>query len=249
MINIAICEDEELIQRQLVNILTDYFKVRNIDIKISNYYSGKALLKACESSDFFCIFMDIDLGDDNGIDIMKEIREFANYPVHVIFVTSFTEYKDQVLSLHTFDYIVKPFKNKEINKVLDDLLFWKGKDYNKPIKKIKFKTIEGILSLSIDEILYLEYVNRRIEIVTFSTTYHMYGKMKEVYGCFKQYDYVVPHISFIVNMKEIKKYLKSKNIIEMADGKEIPISQLKAREFRDSYNVFLSKAYQELVHI
>lgn len=249
MINIAICEDEELIQRQLVNILTDYFKIRNIDLKISNFYCGTDLLKACESSDFFCIFMDIDLGDDNGVEIMKKIRESVNYPIHVIFVTSFVEYKDQVFSLHTFDYIVKPFKNEQIKKVIDDLLFWKGKDNNYPIKKLKFKTIEGIVSLSIDEILYLEYVNRRIEIVTFSTTYHMYGKMKEVYGYFKNYDYVVPHVSFIVNMKEIKKYLKSKNIIEMTDGKDIPISQLKAREFRDSYNAFLSNAYKDLVHI
>ncbi|WP_455684803.1 LytR/AlgR family response regulator transcription factor [Thomasclavelia sp.] len=248
MIKIAICEDEEIIRKQLVNIVTSYFKKRKIDLKISVFSNGKELHKACEKDFFSCIFMDIDLGDSNGIKIIEQIRSINNYPISVIFVTGYTEYKSQALSLHTFDYIVKPFKNIQIEKVLNDLLLWIGKNYTKPIKKLTFKTMEGIVSLSIDEILYIEYVNRRIEIVTFTATYHMYGKMKAIYEYFKNDDYAIPHVSFIVNLREIKKYFKSKNLIEMTDGKQIPISQLKTKEFRNIYTKYLSKCHKDMVH-
>lgn len=240
MLNIAICEDLEIIQKQLENILVSYFKKRQIQIKISIFSDGKSLLDVCDNVVFTLIFMDIDLGEDNGIEVMKQIRTKYNTPINVVFVTSYTEYRQQALSLHTFEYIVKPFKNIEVENVLDDLLSWIDINDETEVIKIKLKTIEGIISLNSNEILYLENVNRRIEIVTFTAKYHMYGKIKSIYENFDMNKYVIPHVSFIVNMENIKLYLKSTNSIEMVNGKNIPVSQLKVKEFRDKYLDFLN---------
>lgn len=248
MINIAICEDEEIIQKQLANTISYYFGKKKIEAKISVFSNGKNFLESCKKEIYSCVFMDIDLGDENGVEIVSQIRAANFTPMNVIFVTSFIEYRDQVLSLHTFDFIVKPFKNIQIEKVLDDLSLWINSDVKEPVKRLTLKTIEGTISLSLDEILYLEYVNRRIEIITFTTTYHMYGKMKDIYEYIKHDDFANPHVSFIVNLREIKKYYKSRNLIEMTNGKEMPISQLKVQNFRTLYNTFLSKCHKEMVH-
>lgn len=247
MLNIAICEDYEIIQKQLENILVSYFNKKQVEIRISIFSDGKSLLDTCDSIVFTLIFMDIDLGEDNGIEVMKQIRTNYNTPINVIFVTSYTEYRQQALSLHTFEYIVKPFKNNEVENVLDDLLCWIDINNEKEVIKIKLKTIEGIISLNSNEILYLESVNRRIEIVTLTAKYHMYGKIKSIYEIFDKNKFVIPHISFIVNLENVKLYFKSTNLIEMVNGKNIPVSQLKVQEFRNKYISFLNEYQSDAV--
>ena len=39
-IKIAICDDEEIIRKQLVNTITEYFSLKNIDIELFEYSMG-----------------------------------------------------------------------------------------------------------------------------------------------------------------------------------------------------------------
>ena len=39
-IKIAICDDEEIIRKQLVNTITEYFSLKNIDIELLNIQMG-----------------------------------------------------------------------------------------------------------------------------------------------------------------------------------------------------------------
>lgn len=241
MTKIAICDDEELIRTQLYNLLSDYLEKRNISAEILTYSSGNELLEKIQTIELSCLFMDIDLKENiNGIETVKKIRQYQKKTM-IVFVTSFAEYANKVLSLHTFDYVTKPYKNSEINKVLDDLFYWlKDNEHDQEIK-IQFKTIDGLISLNIANILYFEYKDRRIDIVTEKEKYHMYGKIRDVYAKVKDYGFAVPHISYVVNMHEIKKMIKSEYKIVMINEQDIPISQLKLKDFKHTYTDFLKK--------
>lgn len=241
MISIVVCDDQEIIRNQLKNHISTYIDERKIEVKIDEFSSGIQLLKKIKCGEKYdCIFLDIDLKENiNGIDIAKLIRNEYKKKIIIIFVTSYTQYQNRVLSLHTFDYINKPFKSAQIYKVLDDFFYWVYEEKKQEKLKIQFKTINGIVSLDIEEILYFEYSHRRINIVTESTVYYMYESMKRLSIKLEQYLFIMPHTSFLINPKYIKLYSRSNNVIVMMNGASIPISQLKIKDFRMKYNKFL----------
>ena len=57
---------------------------------------------------FDLIFMDIDLGIENGMDAAREIREFDR-STPIIFVTNLAQYAIQGYEVNALDFIVKPF--------------------------------------------------------------------------------------------------------------------------------------------
>lgn len=240
-INIAICDDEELARKKIGNAILTYFSNKEINFKIYYYSSGLKILEAQNDHDFSFIFLDIDLKDCNGVEIAKKIRNIQTTPINIVFVTSYAEYRTKVLSIHTFDYILKPISNEAIYKVMDDLMFWHANNsYNKKVR-LRFKTIVGFITIYKDDILYFEYANRRINIVTKDKTYYMYGKMKDLFLNLKKYNFVMPHAAYIVNFNEISKYLKSDNQIFMTNGKNIPVSQLRSKQFRKDYMNFIDE--------
>lgn len=245
MIRLAICDDDELIRHQLFNIISDYLEKRNIDTEILTFSSGNEFFSKVKELDISCAFMDIDLKEEqSGIDIVKNLR-MCQKTMMIIFVTSYPQFINKVLPLHTFDYITKPYKNSDIYKTLDDLFIFIKE--NNGIKKVKmqFKAIHGIVSLNVEDILYFEYKNRRIDIITKNSDYHMYGKMRSIYEQMKKYDFAVPHISYVVNLNEVKALIKSEYRIMMTNDQSIPISQLKLKEFKSTYLQFLKKYAEE----
>lgn len=242
-LKIAICDDEEIIRKQLGNVMSDYLSVRNIKFKIYYYISGMDLLDANSDIVFSFIFLDIDLGKYNGVEIAKSIRNKQRKPVNIIFVTSYIEYQTKVISIHTFDYLIKPIKNDILYKVLDDLLFWYNEEGSKLKDRVRFKTISGIITVYVEDILYFEYNNRRIDIVTKNAVYHMYGKIKDLNKEMKKYGFVSPHAAYVVNMTEVSQFLKSKNKLIMSDEKIIPISQLRLKQFADAYLRYVDKKH------
>lgn len=69
----------------------------------------------------------------------------------------------------------------------------------------------------------------------------MYGKIRDIFKELDNSIFAVPHISYIVNMNEIKSVIKSKYTLIMTNGITIPISQLKIKEFLKKYMTFLKK--------
>lgn len=242
---IGICDDEEIIRKQLGNVISNYLSNRKIEFEIYYYVSGIDLLESTEHIDFSFIFLDIDLGKYNGVEIAKSIRKKQNKPVNIIFVTSYIEFQTKVISIHIFDYLIKPISNEQLYKVLDDLMFWYNKEGSKQKERVRFKTIDGLITLFVDDILYFEYNNRRIDIVTKNDIYHMYGKIKDICINMERYDFVSPHAAYVLNMKEIDKFLKSENKVIMTNAKNISISQLRSKQFRKKYIEFIDKMWRK----
>lgn len=245
MLKIGICDDDLLIQKQIGNAISNYLSNRNYDYDLFFYSTGIDLLEACNNIDFSFVFLDIDLGQENGVKVAKTIREIQNRPINIVFVTSYPEYQTKVLSIHTFDYLIKPIINSQIYKTLDDLLFWHNVNMNQDKERVRFKTIHGLITLCIDEILYFEYQNRRLNIVTKNTVYYMYDKVKNIAALMSKYNFVSPHSAYVINMKEISQYLKSENMLIMSNRSKIPISQLKAKMFRKEYMLYVDKMWEE----
>lgn len=243
MIKIAVCDDEEIIRKQIKNYISEYFSTKKINFEIYEFSSGIDLLQSSQKNIFSFIFLDIDLGKYNGVNIAKSIRDIQVSPINIVFVTSYEEYRTKVFSIHTFDYIIKPIKKDVFYKVLDDLMFWHNEESGNSRERLIFKTIDGIITLYIDDILYFEYNNRRVDIITKNGIYHMYDKIKKIAQKMEKYNFIFPHAAYVINMKEISCYYRSSNQIIMTNEESIPISQLRTKKFREQYFKYINKSW------
>ena len=85
MLNIAVCDDEKLSVDKLVFKLNEYCTDNDIQHNIYIYRSGEELLSSfIDNLDI--IFLDVDMGEINGIVTAKEIRKL-NKNVIIIYVS------------------------------------------------------------------------------------------------------------------------------------------------------------------
>jgi two-component system OmpR family response regulator len=107
--HIIVVDDDEAIRCAM----TDYFEGQNIPVSAASNRSelNRHLTRVCPS----LIILDLRLGDDDGLDILKEIRLHSDVPV-IIMTGHGLDESDRVvgLELGADDYIVKPFGLREL---------------------------------------------------------------------------------------------------------------------------------------
>lgn len=231
MINIAICDDDKEIIKEIKKYIEEY---KGSECLISTYNSGEELLK--EEKKFEIIFLDIDMGGINGIETAKKIRKFDK-AVKIIYVTNFTDYTNLAFQVHAFGYLNKPIKKEQIYNQLDEAIEYSTNEEEEVA--IEFMTTEGVIRLKPKDIYYFEYLDRKVKVKTLEKAYMIKEKITDIAEKMINYDFLMPHKSFTINLFYIKS-IKGYDIF-MMDGSVIPLSQKKSSEFRDEFNIFLEK--------
>lgn len=107
--HVIVVDDDESIRR----LVTDYFEEQNIPVSAASNRNdlNRHFAKACPS----LIILDLRLGDDNGLDLLKDIRSHSNVPV-IIMTGHCVDESDRVVSLElgADDFIIKPFSLREL---------------------------------------------------------------------------------------------------------------------------------------
>jgi len=248
MIHIAICDDDQKDIDTIKKLLSVYFGNHKIEYKTIAFKSGEELF-ICKDR-FDIVFLDISMGSGmNGIDVGKRYR-INNRNAQIIYTTSYGEYFEEALNfVHAFAFLVKPIKFNAFNKQLNDAVSM-IEQLRKSVKTIKVDIIDDMYEsdyrhsrrkkiISLDEILYFEYLNREIIIKTFSDSYRMTGKMKDVLFEVSEYGFYKCHRSFIVNMKHIK-YIDGYSAV-LIDNSRVDIAQKKIIEFREALNDYIQR--------
>ena len=110
---ILICEDEI----GVVNILKRYLKYKGFDADYA--LNGKAALELIKSRDYGIVFLDINMPELTGIEILKEMKESHN-KAKVIILTGYPGVtSDFCVSLGADSYLEKPIDLKLIGDILD----------------------------------------------------------------------------------------------------------------------------------
>lgn len=230
---IGICDDNEASQKLLKQICIKYYSDKNIHLDIDLYNNGEELLKKGRKYDY--LFLDIEMYNLNGVEVAKIIRK-TDIDTMIVIISGYPEYKNKAYSVHVFDYLDKPIRTKKIFTLLNELERYFQK--KRQTFYVSFKTINGIIQIDVDKIMYIEYFNRRLNINTIDGVHYMYGNIKDISEKLKKFNFIVPHRAFIVNMNHIERI--EKNTICLQNRTEIPISKLKKKEINDIFLTYLS---------
>lgn len=239
MIRIAICDDDYQITEQLKNIISVYEVEKSEDFYCDTYNSGESLLKAEQKYDI--IFLDVYMNGLNGFDTAKEVRK-EDKIVEIIYLTSYSGYTREALSVHAFEYLEKPIKKSEIYHQLDEviakILHRRENEDNRHII-MEFNAGKSQLRLALEDIYYFEREDRKIKVVTKKGNFTLYDTISSIEKRVKPHDFILSHQSFIVNINHMRDYVKDE--IFMMNNDVIPLAQKRAAEFKQVMRNFLEK--------
>jgi two-component system, LytTR family, response regulator len=197
------------------------------------------------------IFIDINLGDGTGFDVLDESDAFA---AQIIFTTAFDQYAVKAFRYQALDYLMKPIDSElfvdAVNQALDKVRERRSMSadqilisYGNGERKISIPTADGMCFVRLDSIVSFEadssyckvFLEDGKEILVSKPLKFFDDKLKT------NVNFIRPHKSFIVNMKFVDEYLKEEGgYIKMKNGLKIPISRQKKEDvIRDLQMHFL----------
>lgn len=237
MINVAICDEIEKHRKYLEGLIREYFVTLTYDIHIINFTSGEQLINyyICEKSGIDIIFLDVYLGQDNGIEVAKKIREFDEV-VKFIFTTTSTEYALESFCVFPFNYLIKPIDKDGLFKVLKHAILLIDKEKQKSIV-IKFDN--EMHTIFFKDIKYIESFGKKINIYTKKGIFIFNSKLDQVEAKINDKRFLRCHKSFLVNMDYISGI--EDYSFRLLDNSEVPIKQRELSRIKESYYSYCYK--------
>ena len=167
MKSILIVEDNEAIIKGLKYLLEQ----ENFDVTICKTAEDTMNVVGTKTLDL--IILDITLPDGNGYELCEYIKKYTDIPI--IFLTARDEEQDVVkgLDMGAEDYIIKPFRNKELLSRINNVL----KRFNKENNKIIYENIEIDLD---QKIVYIEGTDIELTALEFKILVLLFSNIGKV---------------------------------------------------------------------
>ena len=135
-INAIVVEDEKLTADRLISLLQEYTEVEVVR-HLSSVKMAHEWLRVHELPQI--IFLDIQLGDGTGFDVLDEVKGYPG----IIFTTAYDQYTLDAFKYNSIDYLLKPIKPKELIKAVqkfDKLQY--AQELYRSIEKVKSEYYE-----------------------------------------------------------------------------------------------------------
>lgn len=209
MINIAICDDEELFLQREQDIISKYMGENGYQYNIDQYLSGKQFLESNKADKYDIVFLDVSMDEIDGMETARRIRELSD-TVFLVFVSAFIVYSMEGYKVNASRYILKDDKTldtaieESLNAIIQKLCILK--------ERYTFSFQEGKKEIDLSNIVYIEsnlhkiifHMNRSKK-----TQYSMYEKLDVIDATIGQFGFCRIHKSYLVNMKyaeDIERY-------------------------------------------
>ena len=218
-LSVIIIEDEEdayILLKKTIEMYCDNVEVVG---HAKSVVSGRKILSKAKCD---IVFMDVDIEGGQSFEILELLAETD---FHLIFVTEECKYALKAIKYNAIDYLLKPCCPddvvKAILKVRKRIGSIKGKQWISEIdhlnrgfgKRVKLVTKEGIEIVKEDEIIYCEANGAYCMVYLSSNSKILLSKpLKELESKVEFYNFERIHSSYMVNLKHIRKYIKSEAV-------------------------------------
>lgn len=108
-----VIDDERLAREELKSVLSE---IHEIDV-IGEAQNGDEALKLIKSEAPDLIFLDINMPEMNGFEMLKKLDEIPK----VIFVTAYDEYALKAFEVNALDYLLKPIDPERLEEAIEKL--------------------------------------------------------------------------------------------------------------------------------
>jgi two-component system, LytTR family, response regulator len=240
MIRAIIIDDEQHCSDRLSSLLRED---QSHSLKVEgSFQTVEDGLKAIHALHPDLIFLDLQLQDKTGFDLLRQIHEID---FEIIFTTAYEKYAVQAFKFSAIDYLLKPVDREDLkaaigrlsdkihkinaSKKIDTLIH----NLHGASKRICVPVVTGLVFLQVNDIIRCQsdvnyttlYLRDRQKLVVAKT-------LKEFEELLTDYNFFRVHNSHLINLAYIKNYNKGKGgFLTMTDQSIVEVSTRRKEEF------------------
>jgi len=232
-LTIGICDDY-LEQVQLLLKYLDSCRDQN-EFRIIEATEPQGFLMKMEADRPQLVFLDIDMGEMNGIQLGEKIKTLYEDTV-IVYITAYEKYALEAFRVRAFHYLLKPLTKEKFNHVLEEAIQFIKRDRVPNQDKIFTVQVKGeIICLKYSEIYYFEKSGHKIKVHTQKCDIYYYSNL---YGLLEEIDadsFIQCHQGYIVNVDKIRGFREKTLFL---DGNlQLPVS----RSYTENVKEMLAK--------
>jgi two-component system LytT family response regulator len=250
-IRVVIADDEALAREQI----SDFLK-RFEDCELVGLCSdGRQALATIEEHRPDLLFLDIEMPELDGFEVLQEIR-ISPLPA-VVFVTAYDRYAIQAFEAHALDYLLKPFDFERFERTLSRArkqiaasrsgelserllaMLQSRKSEPKFLDRLAIKSRGRVIFLRTDEITWVEAAGNYLELHTGKESHLIREPISDFEQRLNPERFIRIHRSCIVNLeciKELQPGFGGEYLVIMNDGQQLTAS----RGYRERLQQLLS---------
>ncbi len=232
---ITILEDSVIEAERLRSGIWKYGQQYDWDIGIDEYKSGEDYFlhnPDCQSIQSSAFFLDIQMGEMNGIDVAKRLRA-SGYKGIIVFLTAFREYVFHGYEVRALNYLLKPVREHKLFLCLNEIA--KELSNNTYIYRNK----QEIVSIPYTEILTFSSSLHYVDILTVSgKCYEQMSTLNKIIEHLPS-EFIRTHRSYIVNMAHI--YRITSGTIELSNHLTTQIARSYSKDVINAFAKYTTR--------
>ncbi|QTL97011.1 response regulator [Iocasia frigidifontis] len=232
MPRLIICDDDPM----MLELLEEFCKELGMVDVVGVAGNGIEVLKLAKKKRPDILLLDIDLPDINGIEVARILTGIDDF-LKIIFISCHDDYYAEAFRLYAYDYISKASITerlpKTFKKIIDDYF---RVNYLQNECKISISAKGKDFLLDVDELIYLQSLERKLKIVSEIHSLIIYGTLQEWANCLPV-NFFQCHRSYIINLQKIAVFnRKEHNMLVMSNGDKIPVSRRRSSRLKGEIN-------------
>lgn len=197
------------------------------------------------------VFLDIEMPVMNGFDMLEQFEKPA---FHVVFTTAYNQFAVKAFQFSALNYLLKPIdpddllitverlkesKNTLLKDQLEILMQNMQNNMTRP-QRLALSTGDGLVFVNTKEVMYCRSESNYTHVMLSNgTKYFLARPLKEFEDALSGNDFFRIHNSYIINLNEIKKFVRSDGgYVIMNDATQITIARSRREEFFSMFEKF-----------
>ena len=242
-IRVAIADDEPLAAENLELLLSGFETVEIVAV----CRNGRSTLEALAGGGTDLLFLDIELGDMSGFEVLKRME--CDHPPVVVFVTAYDEHAVKAFEVKALDYLLKPIDDERfgltMRRVDEHLQSRRLGDYRDRLmalldeideparpgpgrERLAVRSTGRIEFVSCEDIDWIGAAGSYVEIHTSARTYLLRGTMTSLEAQLDPGRFIRIHRSAIVNtdrIRELRPHRRGEYFVTLTDGTRLKLSR------------------------
>lgn len=207
-IKVVLADDNEP-SREIMSRFLSFFPEF---INVGEAKDGEELIELVMKTKPDLVLVDINMPKLNGIDAIKKLIAILG-DIKFIFVTAYDEFAVEAFRLYAVDYVVKPVEMNRLLLALErakKLLRMKDSKKTNTRKALTIRFNGSIFNIFLDDILFIEKIERKTIIHTEKQKYESYETLENLQSDLSE-KFFQSHRSYIVNIESIYRISPSGN--------------------------------------
>ena len=239
--NTIIVDDEPHCINRLRGLLARY---GNRLVIVGEYTDADTAANAINNLQSGVVFLDVQLGDKTGFDIIRQVSPTA---CHIVFTTAYEAYAVQAFRVSALDYLLKPIERESLEQAMAKIFHRTGEmqlaqrlevlldnlSAENNQRKISIPTAEGYKFLNATDIIRCQAaVNYTVVYTVQGQKYTVSRTLKHFEDLLSPYGFFRIHQTHLINLDHVEKYTRGNGgAVILSDLTTLEVSSRRKEAF------------------